>query len=132
AGALVCVSAAPADRFQARLRPSAPVHVIPHGVDHTRFRPDGGGGDLTVLQPLGVRPPYVAALGTLEPRKDVPTLVAAFDRMAANQKDLNLVIAGLDGWAAKEVNDAVARATHRDRIRRLGYVPDDAVPALLR
>lgn len=132
ADAIVCVSAVTADRFEARLRPSAPVHVIPHGVDHTRFRPDGGGGDLTVLEALGVRPPYVAVLGTLEPRKDVPTVVAAFDRMAANQNELTLVIAGLDGWGTKEVNDAVTRATHRVRIRRVGFVPDDAVPALLR
>jgi len=108
------------------------VRVIPHGVDHARFRPDGDGGDLDALEPLGVRPPYVAFLGTLEPRKDVPTLVAAFDRIAASERGLSLVIAGLDGWGAKEVNDAMASAAHSDRIRRVGYVPDEAVPALLR
>ena len=30
------------------------------------------------------------------------------------------------------MNEAIARATHGDRIRRVGYIPDDAVPALLR
>jgi glycosyltransferase involved in cell wall biosynthesis len=125
ADALVCVSAVTADRLRARLRPRAPVHVIPHGVDHARFRPVDDG---TVPFPQ----PYVAFLGTLEPRKDVPTLVAAFDRMAASEPELSLVIAGLDGWGAKEVQDAIANATHRARIKRVGYVPDDVVPALLR
>lgn len=147
ADALVCVSAVTADRLRARLDPKVPVHVIPHGVDHTRFRPAGDGDDPDVLghsrgnsrrissaissRPR-VRPPYVAFLGTLEPRKDVPTLVAAFDRMAARQPELSLAIAGLDGWGAKQVNEAVARATHRERIHRLGYVADEAVPPLLR
>jgi glycosyltransferase involved in cell wall biosynthesis len=132
ADALVCVSAVTADRLRDRLDPQAPVHVIPHGVDRSRFRPDAAGGDAGALDALGVRPPYVAFLGTLEPRKDVPALVGAFDRIAATRTELTLVIAGLDGWGAKDVTDAIARAAHGARIRRVGYVPDDAVPALLR
>ncbi|MBV9410973.1 MAG: glycosyltransferase family 4 protein [Acidimicrobiia bacterium] len=123
ADALVCVSALTADRLRSRLHPDVPMHVIPHGVDHTRFRP--GGSD------AGFPQPYVAFLGTLEPRKDVPTLIAAFDLMAATTPDLTLVVAGLDGWGAKEVNDAIASAKHHDRIQRVGYLPDAAVPGLL-
>ena len=125
ADALVCVSSVTADRLHARLRPNVPVHVIPHGVDHARFHP---GGEDTAPFPQ----PYVAFLGTLEPRKDVPTLVAAFDRIAGGNRDLTLVIAGLDGWGTKEVSEAIAHAERRDRIRRVGYLADDAVPALLR
>ena len=125
ADAIICVSSVTAGRLRARLAPSVPVHVIPHGVDHTRFHPHGQ--DAPPFQE-----PYVASLGTLEPRKDVPSLVAAFDRIAARHRDLLLVIAGLDGWGAKEVNEAISGAKHRDRIRRAGYLADDAVPALLR
>jgi glycosyltransferase involved in cell wall biosynthesis len=132
ADAVVCVSAVTADRLRGRLHPTVPVHVIPHGVDHARFRPMPSPDDEDALRALGVRPPYVAFLGTLEPRKDVPTLVAAFDRMAATQPALSLVVAGLDGWGAKAVNGAIGSAANRERIRRLGYVPDTAVPALLR
>ena len=132
ADAVVCVSAVTADRLRARLHPAVPVHVIPHGVDHARFRPEPSPDDEDALRALGVQQPYVAFLGTLEPRKDVPTLVAAFDRMAVTQPALSLVVAGLDGWGAKAVNDAIGAASNRDRIRRLGYVPDTAVPALLR
>ncbi|MBV8159290.1 MAG: glycosyltransferase [Acidimicrobiia bacterium] len=62
----------------------------------------------------------------------MPTLVAAFDRVAERDRELTLVVAGLDGWGATAVGEAVARARHGDRVRRVGYVPDDAVPALLR
>jgi glycosyltransferase involved in cell wall biosynthesis len=132
AQALVCVSAVTADRLRARLAPTIPVHVIPHGVDHSRFRPTARTDDDAVLGALGVRPPYIAFLGTLEPRKDVPTLVRAFDRVTASERELSLVIGGLDGWGAQAVGQAIARAAHGDRIRRVGYVPEAAVPALLR
>ena len=66
------------------LEPEAPVLTIAHGVDHDRFRPAPAGdpADLAVLDPLGVRPPYIAFVGTIEPRKAVPTLVEAFARLA--------------------------------------------------
>jgi len=132
AAALVCVSAVTAERLRARLAPSAPINVIPHGVDHSRFRPEPSPDDEDALRALGVQPPYVAFLGTLEPRKDVPTLIAAFDRIAGDRPALSLVIAGRDGWGVKQVNEAISRAAHHDRIRRVGYVHDTAVPALLR
>jgi glycosyltransferase involved in cell wall biosynthesis len=68
--------------------------------------------------------PYVLALGTTEPRKDLPGLVAAFDRMAGAQPDLELRIAGPPGWGEDALGLAIASATHRDRIHRLGWVAD--------
>ncbi|MBV8305627.1 MAG: glycosyltransferase family 4 protein [Acidimicrobiia bacterium] len=132
ADALVCVSAMTSERLRARLDPRARVEVIPHGVDHALFRAQASPDDEDVLGSLEVTRPYVAFLGTLEPRKDVPTLVAAFDRIAVREPALSLVIAGLDGWGTKAVHDAISQARCRDRIRRVGYVPDSAVPALFR
>jgi len=74
---------------------------------------------------------YVLALGTVEPRKNLPVLVAAFDRLAAADPDLALVVAGPDGWGVADYDVAVAAAAHQDRIRRLGHVPDDARASLL-
>ena len=135
AAALVCVSQATADRLAALSPAQGTVRVIPHGVDLERFRPEpapGAADDATILAAMGVRAPYVAFVGTIEPRKDVPSLVRAFDRMAANHPDLSLVLAGVDGWGAKAVTEAVAAATHGNRVVRTGYVPDDGVPSLLR
>ena len=135
AAAVICVSDHTAERLRAVVHPVAPVTVIPHGVDHERFRPDPPGGeaaDDAVLAGLGVRAPFVAFVGTLEPRKSVDHLVRAFDRMAGAHADLRLVLAGGAGWGVEAVDAAIAEARHGDRVVRTGYVPDTAVPALLR
>lgn len=136
AAELVCVSGVTAAEFERLCAPTAPVSVIPHGVDHDRFRPDepAPGADAAALAAAGVRPPYVAFVGTVEPRKDIPTLVAAYDRVATDHPDLRLVLAGGAGWgrAAQQLDDAVAASPHRDRILRTGFLPEPALPALLR
>lgn len=75
---------------------------------------------------------YVLALGTVEPRKNLPLLVAAFDAVAAEDPDLRLVIAGPDGWGVDALVEALRRSPHRRRIRRIGWVDDDDRYALLR
>lgn len=67
---------------------------------------------------------YVLALGTVEPRKDLPGLVTAFDAVAATVTGVRLVVAGPDGWGTPAYEAAVAAAAHRDRVVRLGYVGD--------
>ena len=132
ASALIAVSAATAALLDAWAHPRAPVHVVPHGVDHDRYRPGNPSPPLGGPLGPGTGAPYVLFVGTLEPRKDVPTLVRAFDRLAGTHPDLTLVLAGAPGWGADAVERAVAAATHGDRVRRLGYVAEDDLPALLR
>jgi len=48
--------------------------------------------------------------------------------VAAQDPDVALVVAGQDGWGSEAFAAACARAKHRDRIHRLGYV-DDATRA---
>src|SRR5204862_1539080 len=67
---------------------------------------------------------YVLALGTVEPRKNLPVLVRAFDQMAPRDPALRLVVAGADGWGASEFHAARTAAKHADRVVRLGYVSD--------
>jgi glycosyltransferase involved in cell wall biosynthesis len=134
ASALICVSNATAVRLEELCRPTARVFVIPHGVDHGQFRPDepAPGADAAVLTRLSVRAPYIVFVGTLEPRKAVPDLVAAFDRLADAHPDLSLVLVGGSGWGLPAIERAITTARHADRVIRTGYVADGDLPALLR
>jgi glycosyltransferase involved in cell wall biosynthesis len=84
-----------------------------------------GGGDPAHGHALAGGPRYVLAIGQIEPRKNLPRLVRAFDAVAAGDPDLALVVAGPDGWDAENFAAARAAAHHGARIRHLGYVSDD-------
>ena len=105
------------------------VVAIPHGVATPAAACSGPGGEGARLAG-GDR--YVLAVGTVEPRKDLPTLVAGFDALAADDPHLRLVIAGADGWGAEALTRAIAAARHSDRVVRLGWVDDAGRAALLR
>jgi glycosyltransferase involved in cell wall biosynthesis len=75
--------------------------------------------------------PYVLALGTIEPRKDHPGLVRAFDLLAATHPELALVLAGPDGWGTQALESAIAGSGFARRIVRLGYVSSARRAALL-
>jgi glycosyltransferase involved in cell wall biosynthesis len=107
----------------------------------------GADPERVVAVPLGVTPPptgdpargielagsdaFVLALGTIEPRKNLPGLVRAFDLLAGEEPELRLVVAGPDGWGLDEYHAAVAAATHRDRVVRVGFVSEADRGALL-
>jgi glycosyltransferase involved in cell wall biosynthesis len=67
--------------------------------------------------------PTVLFLGTLEPRKNLPTLLRAFDQIA-EELDAELVLAGAQGWLPDELNRALENVTHRGRIRITGFIPE--------
>lgn len=59
--------------------------------------------------PRLTRRPYIAAIGTLERRKNLPVLVAAFGVLAAEHPDILLVLAGADGDDRPQINAAIDR-----------------------
>ena len=101
------------------------VVTVPNGIVSV---PDA---DPAVGRALAGGHPYVLAVGTIEPRKDHPSLVRAFDLVADEQPDLRLVVAGGDGWGVEAFEAALASARHADRIVRLGWVSESDRMALL-
>lgn len=75
---------------------------------------------------------YVLALGTVDPRKDLPSLVDAFTEIGATDPDLRLVIAGADGMGSDALDLAIAGSSLQRRIVRLGHIDDHKRLALLR
>ncbi len=134
ASALVCVSDRTAAKLGTRFAPRGQVFVAPHGIDRRLFgqvSPDSGSDD-EILARLGVKGPYLLFVGTIEPRKAVPVLIGAFDRLAPAAADLTLVIAGGMGWDAAAVKSALASSPNAGRIVLTGFVEDREVAALMR
>lgn len=61
----------------------------------------------SLLDRLGVRGPFLLAVGTLEPRKNLLRLVAAFAEAAAELPEHHLVVAGPAGWGESLRPEAV-------------------------
>ena len=125
---VLCVSATTAADLTERLGvPGDRVDVTPLGTD---LRPATDAPVAEVRRRLGLDGPYLLGLGTVEPRKDLPTLVRAFAALAAELPH-RLVLAGLAGWGAGELEAAVAASGVADRILVTGYVADADKAALL-
>jgi glycosyltransferase involved in cell wall biosynthesis len=138
AAVVMCPSQVTAEALARWCTVAAEVVVAPHGVDTARFRPDdpSSGGDAARLAAIDSRltpgHPFLVFVGTLEPRKDVPTLIRAFSDIAWRHPETLLVLAGGRGWGADEVDAAVATSGLGQRVVQTGYVDDAAIPALLR
>ncbi len=109
------------------------IRVIGEGAD-PRFSPEAAPGEAERIREryAGGRA-YILHLGTLEPRKGLPDLVAAWERLASEDPGApDLVLAGGPGWGTGPILERIARSFLRDRIHLPGYVPDADAPALLR
>jgi glycosyltransferase involved in cell wall biosynthesis len=105
------------------------VYAIPHGVAFP-FVPHPPQHARPVIASLGIREPYVIAVGTVEPRKGYPVLLQAVERAAENIPDLQLVIVGATGWLAEPIERALEEAQQRGRVLRLRHISDQTLAAL--
>jgi glycosyltransferase involved in cell wall biosynthesis len=89
------------------------------------------GDPSATLARLGVRDPYVLFVGTLEPRKNLVTLVRAYRRAAAAGIPHSLVLGGAAGWGAKALERELA-LEGPGTIVRTGWLPDADLDAVYR
>ena len=110
------------------LLPGAPVRTVHLGA--LPLPPAAGPAPLPDLSDR----PYIVAIGTLERRKNLPRLVAAFGAMAANEPDLLLVLAGSAGDDSAAISDAIDLLGPQlaPRVLRTGRISDDVRAWLLR
>ena len=120
---LVCTTHATADALLGRFsRADGKLDVVP-------LAPSPAVPDPIGLPKLPER--FVLAVGTLEPRKNLPRLAAAYAGLPpALQADHPLVVAGRRGWETDETERALTALG--DRCVRLGYVSDGALAELYR
>jgi glycosyltransferase involved in cell wall biosynthesis len=108
------------------------IDVAYHGVDHTLFHRPGADEVHHVSDRLGLHgKPYVAYLGTLETRKNVPDLISGWAAAVADLPDPPaLVLGGGSGWS-EEVDEAIAAVPAHLRLVRPGYLRFSDLPGYL-
>ncbi|MCP2183680.1 Glycosyltransferase involved in cell wall bisynthesis [Prauserella alba] len=131
----VCVVPSDATAHElTRVTPAARarVEVVHHGVDEERFHVPSPEETRAARDAVGLgTTPYVAFLGALEPRKNVPALVRGFAHAVADMPEPPaLVLAGQPGWD-RQVESALDSVPHRLRVIRAGYLPYDALAGFL-
>lgn len=114
--------------------PSKKVEVVYEGISPEQA-PSSRADFQAVKNRYSLAPHYVYYVGVLEPRKNLPVLIKAFDDLVNKHwkkwKDWQLVIAGAKGWKYDEIMQAIKNAKCGSGIRYIGYVSHEEKMALL-
>jgi len=77
--------------------------------------------------------PYILFVGTIEPRKNITTLIESFNQLKSRYKlPHNLVLIGQKGWSYEPVFQAIGQSSFKDSIYHLDYLSDDGVAQFYR
>jgi glycosyltransferase involved in cell wall biosynthesis len=107
------------------------IDVAYHGVDPQLFHVPTDAEQARVAARLGIRGSYVAFLGVLEPRKNVPALIRGWVEAVSWRDDPPaLVLAGGSGWD-EEVDAAISEVPGHLRVARPGYLRFADLPGFL-
>ena len=108
------------------------IDVAYHGVDQHTFHVPADDEKQRVQARLGLAgQPYIAFLGMLEPRKNVPSLVRAWVKACADREDAPaLVLAGGTGWD-DTIDGAISEVPSHLRVLRPGYLRFTDLPGFL-
>jgi len=109
---------------------TAPVHVVPTGVDLDLFAPGERAPARRALD-LADGEPMLLYVGRLDREKSVDRVVLAFERVASTLARARLVVVG-HGTEAERLRRLAGRLSAGDRIHFLGVRPHAALPACYR
>jgi alpha-1,3-rhamnosyl/mannosyltransferase len=102
--------------------PSSRIYTIKHGIDPFFLERASETEKCAALKKFRLPASYLLFVGTQEPRKNLPVLIDAFQRM--RNRDVHLVIAGQPGW------NTPPEQFQDERIHQTGYVSKTEVRAL--
>jgi glycosyltransferase involved in cell wall biosynthesis len=95
------------------------------------FRPVDARQSAEARRRLGVEDDFLLFVGTVEPRKNLSTLVRAFQEVVRHTPlRPQLVIAGQKGWLTEELFALIEQSGLGARIRFTGYISDEDLAAL--
>ena len=132
---IIAVSKATARDIAQYYRRTREVRVVGHGIDQEQWRlpRDEQEAQLAmgvINQKLGITKPYILYVGQIQPRKNLVRLIKAFNRLAPENHNWQLVLAGGHGWKRQTIDNAYNNSPFKNRIHRLGTVKDNELRAL--
>ncbi len=104
------------------------IYIVPLGVDEKYFIKHDKSSIDKVISKYKIKSPYILYVGAIEPRKNIPTLVEAYNEILKKYPEFNLVLAGRAGWKNEEVFSLVKKLNIEEKVITTGYVDDDDLP----
>ena len=102
-----------------------------HEAPRSSFHPATAAECAQTQARLGIEPEFLLFVGTLEPRKNLSTLLQAFARIIREMSlRPQLVIAGGQGWLMEQTLEVLRAEAISERVRFTGYLDDDDLRAL--
>jgi glycosyltransferase involved in cell wall biosynthesis len=112
--------------------PAAKIKVMRLGVD-AHFRPyEPADAARHIAQKYGSSENYILSVGTIEPRKNLATLIEAIGILKGQGKLAHqLVVAGAKGWGKSRIAESILKwkLTESD-VKFLGFIPETDLPLL--
>ena len=133
---IICVSEATRDdllRWLPALS-SKPIVVIPHAADAC-FSCETNSRDPSILRELGLlRHSYILSVGTLEPRKNLGTLLTAYSKLFLRLGEAvpKLVLCGPAGWGDLALVEKIKNLQLEGKIIFTGFVSNQFLATLYR
>jgi glycosyltransferase involved in cell wall biosynthesis len=109
--------------------PESKVTVVHEAVTE-RFRPASIEAQVTVRRRYGLPERFVLFVGTLEPRKNLVTLLQAYHALRDRGLAQRLVAVGARGWRDSAFHAQLRSLGLEDDVVLPGYVPDEDLPAI--
>ena len=111
------------------------IAITPCGIDHERYRPIASASTIDdCLTRYRVSRPYFLVVGRLETKKNLLTLIRAWEQLKTRRgvgDPHHLVIVGTPGHGSDEVFRAIQRSPVKSDFLHLGYLPEVDLPALM-
>jgi glycosyltransferase involved in cell wall biosynthesis len=130
---IVAVSESTARDLQRVLNsPRSKIEVIHHGVG-SAFKPkDPEKAAQYVSGQYGVSKHYALAVGTVQPRKNLVTLVESIKMLRDGaERSFQLLVVGARGWKNTKLDETIRRlGLTGENVRFLGFVPEEDMPML--
>jgi len=108
------------------------IFPIAHGVS-SRFQPKIEAKDHSIRSKYKLPKWFILFVGTLEPRKNISTLIdAVYMYRERYRDDISLVLVGPWGWKTRELRRKLAEHNTASWVRVLNHVSKNQLPALYR